>query len=271
MPTATDLSLDTGSVRCHVHPPVAEVVLDRPEQGNTFTAELLNGLADATTRLATRHDVRVVVVRGNGRNFSYGADVDMLIDEPVERRPQMVRELMTRFHQAVSRLARLEVPLLGVAHGAAVGGGLSLLAACDVVVAAESARFRAGWTGVGLTMDGGSGWFLPRVIGLHRSFELVYTNRIITAVEAESWGLVNWVVPDEELERRTAEFADMLATGPTRAFGACRRLVLDGGSQSFETHLENEAIAFVRAVGTSDADEGVRAFRARRTPRFRGA
>jgi len=259
------------TIICDVRPPIAELVLNRPDAGNTFTAELLVELAEATTRLATEPDVRAVVLRGDGKHFCFGANVDMFCDHPVDQRPPLIRDLVTKFHQAITRLTRLEVPVVGVGHGTVVGGGLSLLAACDVVLAAESTRFRLGWTGIGITMDGGATWLLPRIIGLHRTLELVHTNRIFTAAEAEAWGLVNRVVADDEVEARTRELADSLASGPTLALGWCRRLVFDGMSQSLDAQLENEAVTIVRSFATADSDEGFRAFRERRTPKFRGA
>ena len=257
-----------AAIRCEVRPPIAEIVLDRPEAGNTFTPELLAELAEATLGLATDARVRAVVLRGEGKNFCFGASVDMFLNEPGDRRAALLRDLVTRFHTAVTRLTRLEVPVLGVGHGMVVGGGLALLAACDVVLATETTKFRMGWSGIGLTMDGGTTWTLPRIIGPHRALELIYTNRVFSAAEAERWGLVNWLVPDADLGKRTAEIAASLAAGPTGALGACKRLMIGGGSQSFETQLEEEAVAIVRAAASTDADEGFRAFREKRSPRF---
>jgi 2-(1,2-epoxy-1,2-dihydrophenyl)acetyl-CoA isomerase len=134
----------TSTIRCEVASGIAHLVLDRPEAGNTFTAELLGALAEATQALATNRAVRAAVLRSSGKNFCFGASIDMFLNEPAERRPALLRDLVTRFHHAISRLARLEVPVLGVAHGMAVGGGLALLAACDVVLAAERAFAWAG-------------------------------------------------------------------------------------------------------------------------------
>ena len=259
-----------STIRCEVASGVAHLVLDRPEAGNTFTPELLSELAEATQALATNRAVRAVVLRGAGKNFCFGASIDMFLNEPADSRPVLLRDLVTRFHHAVTRLARLEVPVLGVAHGMAVGGGLALLAACDVVLAAESTRFRMGWSGIGITMDGGSTWTLPRIIGPNRTRELIFTNRPFTAAEAQAWGLVNWITPDSELDRRAVELAAELARGPSRALGLCKRLVIDGASDSLETHMEREAMALVEAVGSADADEGFRAFREKRPPRFTG-
>ena len=262
--------MDFETIIYAVRPPIAELVLDRPEAGNTFTPQLLAELAEATARLATEPGVRAVVLRGNGEHFCYGANIDMFDGEPRERRPALIRDLVTTFHQPISRLTRLEMPVLGVAHGNVAGGGVALLAACDVVVAGESTTFRLGWPGIGITMDGGSSWLLPRIIGLHRTMELVYTNRIFTAAEAEAWGLVNWLVPDGALDKRTEELSQRLAGGATRSFGFCKRLVLEGMSQSLDTHLENEAVTLVSAFATDDSDEGFRAFTEGRKPMFRG-
>ncbi len=258
------------TIRCEIEEGVAHLVLNRPHDGNTFTPELLSELAEATRALATNPAVRAVVLRGAGKSFCFGANIDMFRNEPAANRPALLRDLVTRFHNAVTRLTRLEVPVLGVGHGMTVGGGLALLAACDVVMVAESTRFRMGWSGIGITMDGGTTWTLPRIIGPNRTRELIYTNRVFTAAEAERWGLVNWIVPDGELEAKTNEIARTLAAGPTAALGACKRLVFEGGAQSLETHLEDEAVALVRAFATADADEGFRAFEEKRAPRFRG-
>jgi 2-(1,2-epoxy-1,2-dihydrophenyl)acetyl-CoA isomerase len=258
------------TIRCEIASGIADLALDRPEAGNTFTPELLAELAETTQALATNRDLRAVVLRGNGKNFCFGANIDMFLDEPTDTRPALLRDLVTRFHNAVTRLTRLEVPVLGVAHGMTVGGGVALLAACDVVLAAESSRFRLGWTGIGITMDGGSTWTLPRIIGPSRTRELLFTNRLFSAAEAQAWGLVNWIVPDADLARRSAELAKDLASGPTRALGVCKRLVAEAASDSFESHLEREAVAIVDVVGGADAEEGFAAFREKRAPRFSG-
>lgn len=119
-------------------------------------------------------------------------------------------------------------------------------------------------------MDAGASWLLPRIIGLHRTLELFHTNRLFSGAEAEAWGLVNWLVPDEDLGARTTELAAMLATGPTRALGWCKRLIYEAMSCPLDAQLENEAATLVRAVATTDSDEGIRAFQERRTPNSRG-
>ena len=260
----------TKTIRCEIESGIAHLVLNRPEAGNTFTPDLLAELAEATQALATNRGLRAVVLRGSGKNFCFGASIDMFVEASKETRPALLRDLVTRFHNGVTRLMRLEVPVLGVAHGMAVGGGVALLAACDVVLAAESTRFRLGWPGIGLTMDGGSTWTLPRIIGPNRTRELLYTNRVFSAAEASAWGFVNWIVPDAELDGRVDELAKQLASGPTRALGLCKRLVTEAANESFDGHLEREAVAIVDVVGSADTDEGLRAFRERRAPQVSG-
>jgi 2-(1,2-epoxy-1,2-dihydrophenyl)acetyl-CoA isomerase len=264
------MSATYQTIHYEPHPPIAEIVLDRPSHGNTFTPELLAELADATCQLATEDGIRAVVLRGEGKNFCFGADVDMFVDAGTANRPRLLRDLATRFHNAITRLARIEVPVLGVAHGMTIGGGVALLAACDVVLVAASTTFRLAWTGIGLSMDGGSSSSLPRIIGPRRTLELLYTNRFFTAAEAQAWGFANWVVPDAELAARTAEIAGGLANAPTVALGACKRLVSDGFSRPIEAQMEDEAVAIVRVVGSEDANEGCRAFREKRRPQYRG-
>ncbi|MGH7804323.1 MAG: enoyl-CoA hydratase/isomerase family protein [Candidatus Binatia bacterium] len=261
---------DYQTIRFDVNGPIAELVLDRPDDGNTFTAQLLTELSDATHRLANEPGVRAVVLRGNGKNFCFGANVDMFIAAGRENRPRLMRDLVTRFHNAMTRLVRLEVPVLGVAHGMTIGGGVALLAACDLVIATESTKFRLAWTGIGLSPDGGSTSLLPRLIGPRRTLELLHTNRIFTAAEAHAWGFANWIVPEAELDARWREIAAELASGPTLALGACKRLVCDGADEPIESQMEREAIAISRIAGSEDTDEGCHAFRERRRPLFQG-
>jgi 2-(1,2-epoxy-1,2-dihydrophenyl)acetyl-CoA isomerase len=257
------------AIRFEVRDSVAQIVLNRPEAGNALTEQMMLELADVTVRLATDADVRVVVLRGSGKNFCYGVDLGTFSDTPGDRRSALVREHVTVLHQAITRLARLELPVLGVMQGTTVGGGLAMLAACDVVVASDTSRFRMGWGAIGLTMDCGSSWLLPRILGARRTLELLYTNRIFTAAEAHEWGLVNWVTPDDDLDARVDELIEMLANGATRALGGSKRLIIEGATQSFETQLEDEAVAISHSVGAGEHEEGLRAFLERRPADFR--
>ncbi|GAA1863337.1 hypothetical protein GCM10009772_43790 [Pseudonocardia alni subsp. carboxydivorans] len=156
-------------------------------------------------------------------------------------------------------------------HGAAAGVGLGLVCAADLVVAAQEAVFTTAYGGIGLTSDAGVSWFLPRLVGLRRAQEMFLTGRRLTAAEALDWGLVTTVVPDDEVDAAAREHAASVAAGPTRAFGAVRRLLRRSGDTDLHTHLADEQDSVVEAGRGSDLLEGARALAERRRPRFTGA
>jgi 2-(1,2-epoxy-1,2-dihydrophenyl)acetyl-CoA isomerase len=147
---------------------------------------------------------------------------------------------------------------------------MSLAVSGDLVIAAQSAVFAMAYTAAGLSPDGSSTWFLPRLIGMRRTQELLLTNRRLSADEALAWGLVNRVVPDEALAGEAAALARQLASGPTRAFGAVKRLLAESFAGSLETQMELEARSIAEMAGSEDGREGVRAFIEKRQPEFRG-
>jgi 2-(1,2-epoxy-1,2-dihydrophenyl)acetyl-CoA isomerase len=183
----------------------------------------------------------------------------------------LIQRMTTALHGAISRFAGMRAPLVGAVNGVAAGAGLSLAAACDLVVAADTARFTSAYTRIGLTPDGSATTFLTRLIGPRRAMELHMTDRVLSAAEALDWGLVNRVVPAEALMAEAEALAAQLAQGPTRAFGGVKRLVQSGLTGTLETQMECEARSILEMAQTADGQEGIRAFAARRPPRFTGA
>ena len=173
-------------------------------------------------------------------------------------------------HMAISRFVRMDAPLVVAVNGAAGGGGMSFVLAADLVLAAESAKFTMAYTRAGLSPDGGSTFFLPRIVGVRRALELALTNRVLTAREAQEWGLVTRVVPDAALAAEAQTLAAQLAAGATGAFGAAKRLLHHSSSESLETQMELEAQAIAERSRGADAREGIAAFIAKRAPRFGG-
>ena len=155
-------------------------------------------------------------------------------------------------------------------NGIAAGGGFSFALSGDLVVAAESAKFTMAYSKIAATPDGSSSYFLPRLIGLRRAMELYFTNRVLTAREALEWGLVTRVVPDAELKSAVTALAAELAQGPTKAFGAAKRLLHQSTWESLETQMELEAQAIAASGHTEDFRAGVTAFAQKATPTFRG-
>jgi 2-(1,2-epoxy-1,2-dihydrophenyl)acetyl-CoA isomerase len=248
---------------------VATLTLNRPDAYNAFGLALGREIFHAVLEVDDDPEVRCVVVTGAGRAFSAGGDVKDFV-ENLDRIGAMVKELTTYLHGAVSRLCRSDKPVVVAVNGVAAGGGLSLVLAGDLVVAAESARFTMAYSKIAATPDGSSSYFLPRLVGLRRAMELYFTNRVLSAREALDWGLVTRVVPDAELKPTVEALARELAQGPTRAFGGAKRLFHQATWESLETQMEAEAQAIAASGRTEDFREGVRAFAEKKTPVFRG-
>jgi 2-(1,2-epoxy-1,2-dihydrophenyl)acetyl-CoA isomerase len=173
------------------------------------------------------------------------------------------------FHAAVSRFSRMDPPIIAAVNGMAAGAGLSLVAACDLVVAAESAQFVSAYTAASLSPDGSSTYYLPRLVGWRRSLELMLTNRRLSATEALEWGLANRVVADARLMDEAKALGRHLAEGATQAYGAVKRLLQESFAGMLETQMELEARTIAGLSHTQDAREGIAAFLAKRAPVFR--
>ena len=248
---------------------LARLTLDRPEAANAMNPEMTSELREAAVMLHERDDVRAVLISGSGGMFCGGGDVRSF-GSSQDGLAETIAGMTIDLHAAVSRLARLEVPVVAAVQGAAGGAGMSLAVAADLVVAGESAKFRMGYVGIGLAPDGSSSWFLARVVGLKRALDLMLTNRVLSAPEAESWGLVSRVVPDDEVLERAEDLARSLASGATMALGAAKRLALSGANAALEEAMENESLAIAATARTVDVREGVAAFLGKRFPEFEG-
>jgi 2-(1,2-epoxy-1,2-dihydrophenyl)acetyl-CoA isomerase len=165
----------------------------------------------------------------------------------------------------------MDAPLVVAVNGTAAGAGFSVAISGDLVLAAESAKFAMAYTAAGLSPDGSSSFFLPRLVGMRRAQELMLTNRRLSAAEALDWGLVSQVVPDAELADTAFALAKQLAAGPTRALGMVKKLLATSFQESLETQMELEARGIAEMAGTADGREGIDAFLSKRAPGFRGA
>ena len=248
---------------------VATLTLSRPEAYNALNMPLGRELFEASLELDDDPDVRCVVITGAGRAFCAGGDVKDFVDN-LGRIGSHIKELTTYLHGAVSRFCRSDKPVIMAINGIAAGGGFSFALSGDLVVAAESAKFTMAYSKIAATPDGSSSYFLPRLIGLRRAMELYYTNRVLTAREALEWGLVTRVVPDAELKSTVTALAAELAQGPTKAFGAAKRLLHQSTWESLETQMELEAQAIAASGRTEDFRAGVTAFAQKATPTFQG-
>jgi 2-(1,2-epoxy-1,2-dihydrophenyl)acetyl-CoA isomerase len=248
---------------------VARITLNRPDAFNALSMTLGRELFHAALDVDEDPAVRCVVITGAGKAFCAGGDVKDFVDA-LPRIGAHIKELTTYLHGTISRLARSDKPVIVAVNGVAAGGGMSLALSGDLVVAAESARFTMAYSKIAATPDGSSSYFLPRLIGLRRSMELYFTNRVLSAREAVDWGLITRAVPDGELHSAVAALAGELAQGPTKAFGAAKRLFHQSTWESLETQMELESQAIAASGRTEDFRGGVTAFAQKKTPTFRG-
>ncbi|MGQ0804133.1 MAG: enoyl-CoA hydratase/isomerase family protein [Actinomycetota bacterium] len=247
--------------------PYGELVLNRPDKLNAVNTAMAD---DIMTRLdeAEAAGVRALVVRGEGRGFCAGRD---LADaQPLDEDGEAI--LNDSLNPPVARLAVYPAPTFAAVQGAALGTGLGLALACDVVYAADDARIGSPFARIGAVLDSGAHHFLVQRIGAHRTLELVYTGRMLSGREAAQWGIVNRAVAGLDLLPRVRELAGAAATGPTRAFLASKRLarrILEEGL-GLDDVLRAEAAAQGEASRTDDYRDGMTAFQENRTSHFTG-
>jgi 2-(1,2-epoxy-1,2-dihydrophenyl)acetyl-CoA isomerase len=252
-----------------VHDHVAHITLNRPDAANSINEDMGKDLMHAALRCDEDPEIRAVLISGAGKIFSGGGDLKAF-NAKGDQLPYHVKEITTYLHAAMSRLTRMDAPVVAAVHGAVAGAGMSIAIACDIVIASETTRFTVAYTRAGLVPDGSSTYFLPRIVGLKRALELTLTNRIFSAQEALQWGLVTHVVPDHELLAQARAIAVQLAAGPTRAYGISKRLLHSGWTETLETQMENESQAIANSARTADAREGITSFLEKRPPKYKG-
>jgi 2-(1,2-epoxy-1,2-dihydrophenyl)acetyl-CoA isomerase len=244
---------------------VTTLTLNRPDALNALTAELRRELLAAIKAASRDAEVRAVVVTGAGRAFCAGADLRGGSGEREFR-----RVLTDEYNPLIEAIRALPKPVIAAVNGVAAGAGVSLALAADVVVAAEDARFLPAFHRIGLVPDSGLTRTLVRAMGRHRAFEVLMGERQLSAGEAQAAGLVAAVVPSDRLADAVRELAERLASGPTRAIGLTKRLIVDAENASLSDSLAAEAALQEVAGRTEDHAEGVSAFTEKRDPAFRG-
>ncbi|MBM3120019.1 MAG: enoyl-CoA hydratase [Chloroflexi bacterium] len=248
---------------------VAQIILNRPEVNNSINLDMAKELMHIALRCSEDPVVRAIIITGRGNTFCPGGDLKAMPRDN-ENLPYYLKEITTYLHAAVSRLTRMDAPVVVAVNGVAAGAGMSLACAGDIVLAAESARFVVAYTRAGLTPDGSLTYFLPRIVGLRRAIELILTNRQVSAHEALDLGIVTQVVPDSELLPQAEVLANQLASGATKALGMSKRLLHIGWTEMLETQMEHESQAMASMAHTSDTYEGIAAFVEKRAPKFKG-
>jgi 2-(1,2-epoxy-1,2-dihydrophenyl)acetyl-CoA isomerase len=247
---------------------VTTLSLNRPEVLNAFNNQMAEELLAALKQAERDSAVRCLVLTGAGRGFCAGQDLAALRDRP--ETVSFREHLLRTFNPIVTRLRAIEKPVIGQINGAAAGAGLGLALACDLRYAAEGAKFRFAFSGIGLAPDSGTSFFLPRLIGYARAFELAATNMPVAAKAALELGLVNGLFPDEQLSGEVRAIATRLAQAPTKAIGLAKRAMNKAFELSLDEALDYEAHLQEIAGQTADHREGVAAFLEKRAANFTG-
>jgi 2-(1,2-epoxy-1,2-dihydrophenyl)acetyl-CoA isomerase len=250
---------------------IATLTLNRPDVLNVLDFAMVDALVARTTEVAADDSLAVVVVRGAGRHFMAGGDLrafaTRLGDPPAERQRDFQR-MVERMHVAIEALHRMPHPVVARVHGAIAGFGLSLMNACDLVVAADDAYFASAYRHIALTPDGGGSWSLPRLVGLRKAMEIFLLADRFDAAEALRLGLVNKIVPAAELDATVDAIVASLTAGPRDALRSAKRLARESLAHTLSEQLEAEAMSFGRATASADFAEGIGAFLAKRPPQF---
>ncbi len=247
---------------------VVEIAMDSTSGMNGINTGFVDELESIGIALREDESVRCVTLTGNGDAFSVGADLSRLDGDADDGTP--LRRIASTLHDGIENLLRMDAPLVTAVDGVAAGAGFSMSLLGDIVLVSDAARLEFAYPRVGLTGDGGSTFFLPRLVGLRKAREIVLLDEPISPEEAVNLDLATEVVPADELDERRREVADELAMGPTRAFGATRRLLLDSFDRSLEGQLAAETDAIVSATGTEDYQRGYEAFFGDGDPDFEG-
>lgn len=264
-----DLGISTKTFGCTIEGGLAHIILNQPDRGNPIDGDFCREFGLCVAELSERADVRSVLLSARGRLFSVGGDLMSLLKQG-DALPRTIKAWTADLHAAIARMVRMRPPVVAAVHGNVAGGSVSLMAAADLVVMAESARISAAFSKIGFSPDSGSTTTVTRRIGVARARRFFLLGETLDAGTALSLGLVDFVVSDDDVLSEATRIAKELAAGPTEAFGAIKRLFYHAADRPLESQLEEEAQTLAAISRTADAREGVKAFVEKRKPVFVG-
>ncbi len=245
---------------------IMSLTLNRPDRLNAFSDDMISGLIEAFKTAQTDPAIRVIVLSGAGRSFSAGGDVKTMGSGG----PTDVYDHIGKLNECILTMKATKKPILAAVHGFAAGAGFNLALACDMILAADSSQFALSFSQVGLISDGGGSYFLPKLIGPQLAKQFFFTAEPIPAERLYNLGVVNEVVPTDQLKETVMKWAEKLASGPSLALGMIKSVVDHAQTASLEEILEQERITQTMMVQTEDHREGIAAFKEKRRPQFKG-
>jgi 2-(1,2-epoxy-1,2-dihydrophenyl)acetyl-CoA isomerase len=248
----------------------ATIILNRPRSLNALNKEMIDELLHAVRQAGDDPEVKVLLLTGAGRAFCFGADVSEFRQAHEQAGQDSAWNMLLKSQDIIRLLTGMPKPTIAVLNGFATGLGLDLALACDLRIAAERAKLGEAFVSMGLVPDGGGTFFLPRLVGLAKAAEMIFTGKAIEASEAERIGLINRVVPSHELIKSARELADKLARGPSLAIALAKEAIWRNLSQNFDSALNFEAQSQKVCLESEDHREAVKAFLEKRDPHFRG-
>jgi len=261
--------MDFETILLEIGTGVARLTLNRPDRLNSFTVQMHDEVSRGLEAVA-KSEARVLVLTGAGRGFCAGQDLGDRAVAPGGDGVDLGESLEKRYNPLIRRLTSLEMPVVCAVNGVAAGAGANIALACDIVIAAKSAKFIQSFANIGLIPDSGGTWTLPRLAGQARAMGLALTGEPLTAERAEAWGMIWKCVEDDQLHAEVDTLASKFASAPTRGLAEAKKLLRESGTRALAEQLDRERDT-QRVLGrTSDYKEGVGAFMEKRTPKFTG-
>jgi 2-(1,2-epoxy-1,2-dihydrophenyl)acetyl-CoA isomerase len=262
--------MDYETILLEIAKGAARLTLNRPDRLNSFTVQMHDEVSRALESVS-KSEARVLVLTGAGRGFCAGQDLSDRAVAPGGEGVDLGESLEKRYNPLIRKLTSLEMPVICAVNGVAAGAGANIALACDIVIAAKSAKFIQSFANIGLIPDSGGTWTLPRLAGEARAMGLALTGELLTAERAEAWGMIWKCVDDDKLAAEADALAAKFAAAPTRGLALTKKLIRESGARTLEAQLDVERDA-QRALGrTGDYKEGVAAFMEKRTPKFSGS
>ena len=246
----------------------AIIFLNRPQQFNAFNIKLIEELISAFTEISNDKRIRCLVISGRGKAFCSGGDVGEF--KRAERPDVFMSQIVELLHKGLKLLKEMKIITIAAINGPCFGAGLGYATACDFRVSSEKAIFGCAFTKIGLSPDSSSTFHIPKLVGLSLANEMLFLNRILTAEEALKYGLINKIINMGSFIEEVKKFAIIVARGAPLAFSNTKKLLKESFTNDLETHLDKEAENIVKAAGTEDFQEGLKAFFEKREPEFKG-